>query len=264
MKIDNDKYYTPVDLAKRLIDKTYEIIGINYITETIEPSAGSGSFSNQIDNCIAYDLVPESANIIQANFLELDLDYKKGRLFIGNPPFGRATSLAKQFYKKAVKYSDYIAFILPVSQLNQNVELFDFDLIYSEDLGLIHYTDRELNCCFNIYKRPLNGLLNLKRKYEFKDIKMNVVSIGKGRNDKIPEKYDLAICSWGSIGKIALTEGQYNTTIYIQIFNDDLREEIIKFFKTINWLEHYKMISTPKLNLWQVYEQLLIKFPNLS
>ena len=27
MKIDNDKYYTPIDLAKYCIDKTFEIIG---------------------------------------------------------------------------------------------------------------------------------------------------------------------------------------------------------------------------------------------
>ena len=68
-KLDNDKYYTPIDLAKECIDKTFEIIGKENITEIIEPSAGNGSFSNQIANCIAYDLVPESDNIKTADFL---------------------------------------------------------------------------------------------------------------------------------------------------------------------------------------------------
>lgn len=37
MKIKNDKYYTPKDLAKYLINKTIEIIGTNNITDIIEP-----------------------------------------------------------------------------------------------------------------------------------------------------------------------------------------------------------------------------------
>ena len=42
-KLDNDKYYTPIDLAKKCIDKTFEIIGKENITEIIEHSAGNGS-----------------------------------------------------------------------------------------------------------------------------------------------------------------------------------------------------------------------------
>ena len=47
-KIENDKYYTPVELSKYCIDKTFEIIGEDNITDIIEPSAGDGSFSNQL------------------------------------------------------------------------------------------------------------------------------------------------------------------------------------------------------------------------
>lgn len=31
----------------------------------------------------------------------------------------------------------YIAFIQPISQLNNNLQMYEFDLIYSEDLGII-------------------------------------------------------------------------------------------------------------------------------
>ena len=86
-KIINDKYYTPIDLAKYCIDKTYEIIGKENITEIIEPSAGNGSFSNQL-NCIAYDIEPECDGIIKQDFLTTELEYNKGRLIIGNPPLG--------------------------------------------------------------------------------------------------------------------------------------------------------------------------------
>ena len=50
MKIENDKYYTPKELAKRLINKTFDVIGKDNISEIIEPSAGDGSFSSQIEN----------------------------------------------------------------------------------------------------------------------------------------------------------------------------------------------------------------------
>ena len=56
--------------------KCLHIIGIENITEIIEPSAGNGSFSNQINDCISYDIEPESENIKQQDFLELNLEYK--------------------------------------------------------------------------------------------------------------------------------------------------------------------------------------------
>ena len=124
-KIENDKYYTPVYLAKYCIDKTFKIIGKENITDIIEPSAGNGSFSNQLD-CTAYDLYPEGDNIIKQDYLKLDLPYKKGRLIIGNPPYGTKNTLPVKFYKKSIELSDYIAFILPIGQLNNNQQMYEF------------------------------------------------------------------------------------------------------------------------------------------
>ncbi len=114
-KLHLDKYYTSPELALHCIENTYAILGRDNITEIIEPSAGNGSFSNQIINCIAYDIEPENHNIIKQDFLELNLSYKKGRLFIGNPPFGDRMNLASKFIKTCYNAGDYIAFILPIS-----------------------------------------------------------------------------------------------------------------------------------------------------
>ena len=38
----------------------------------------------------AFDIQPESEDIEQADFLALKMNYKPGRLIIGNPPFGSA------------------------------------------------------------------------------------------------------------------------------------------------------------------------------
>ena len=41
-KIELDKYYTPPELAKYVVNKTREVVGIKNISEVIEPSAGGG------------------------------------------------------------------------------------------------------------------------------------------------------------------------------------------------------------------------------
>ena len=59
-KIELDKYYTPKDLAEYCVNKTKEIIGVDNITEWLEPSAGGGSFLNHLpSNTLAYDIAPE-------------------------------------------------------------------------------------------------------------------------------------------------------------------------------------------------------------
>ena len=40
MKIANDKYYTPPEVARKLIDKTFEVVGIDNISDIIEPQQG--------------------------------------------------------------------------------------------------------------------------------------------------------------------------------------------------------------------------------
>ena len=84
-----------------------------FVTEYLEPSAGSGNFSNLINGCIAYDIKPTAENIIKADFLKLNIPYKEGRLIFGNPPFGDEPCI-KRLY-------DAIAFILPISQLNRDI-----------------------------------------------------------------------------------------------------------------------------------------------
>lgn len=191
-KLHLDKYYTSDELAQYCIDKTREILKHEKISEVIEPSAGNGVFSKKIKNCIAYDLEPEDKSVLQQDFLKLNIKYKQGRLFIGNPPFGSRNTLAVQFFKHCIKLGDYVAFILPISQLNNTQQMYEFDLIYSEDLGKKLYSDKQIHCCFNIYKRPVCEL-NKKPKLKLDGIEIVESRLGKNR----PIKYDYAICAWG-------------------------------------------------------------------
>ena len=60
------------------------------------------SFKQNNYNINAYDIDPKKDYIQMKNFLELDISIynNKNVHCIGNPPFGRQSSLAKQFIKK--------------------------------------------------------------------------------------------------------------------------------------------------------------------
>jgi len=273
-KLHLDKYYTSPELAKYCIDKTFEIIGRENITEIIEPSAGNGSFSKQIDGCIAYDLEPDDSSIIQQDYLKLGLEYRKGRLMIGNPPYGSRNILSVKFYKHSLKLGDYIAFILPISQLNNTQQMYEFELIHSENLGKRLYTDREVHCCFNIYKRPINGL-NKKPNYkvievieviEVREVREVIKNQNPKRNRELNGfEYDLGICAWGaSIGKEIECVGQYAKTFYIKIKDEINKQKIKQLILDTDWKNIYPMTATPNLLQWQVYKYVGEKIKELN
>ena len=265
-KIKNDKYYTPPELAKYVVDKTKEVIGEENITEYLEPSAGAGVFLDYLDKpYLAYDIEPEDNRVVKQNFLDVELEFKKGRTTIGNPPFGRGNSLSMAFYKKSIKLSEYIAFILPISQYENNVQLYDFDLIYSEDLGKKVYSDVELHCCFNLYKKPKNGF-NKKPNYKLKDI--NIIEYRRdGREKKIPEGHDYAMGSFGAgcVGKPINEIGQYALECYFYIKNKKLKDEILYILTNTDWKAISRGISgTYRLPQWKIYKYIKEQIPEIN
>lgn len=265
-KIAFDKYYTPPTVARWCIDKAKEIIGEENISEWIEPSAGSGSFSHQIEGCKAYDLYPQHEYIEQADFLSLDLGgYKKGRLFIGNPPFGAGSGkILKDFYNKCCNDGDYIAFIQPASYCNNYSKLYRFEIVYS-CLLKTHYTNVDLWTSFTIYKRnPDKNDFRNKKQTKLQDVTFSKLGRNnKGLKHKKNTDYDYCFTTFGCLLKQAKpyeTSGQ----IAIKCNNEDNREEIISFFK---WLYYYnkdtkflnkKSISSPNLSIEDLIKLLKI------
>lgn len=245
-KINLDKYYTDKKLAKKCINLVQKYV--KDISEYIEPSAGDGSFSLQLDSCIAYDIEPEHSSIIRQDFLELKLPYLKNRCIIGNPPFGQRMLTAQKFFRKATELGDYIAFILPISQLWNTNSLYEFDLIYSEDLGKVKYSGKLLHCCFNIYKRPKKGL-NKRTKNHIEGIKI-IRQDSKAYKDS---EYDLRLCYWGNgcAGKI-LKENESYSAEYKIIINHPMKEEIIQLLRTVNWWEELNCIAMLKIQQFHI------------
>ena len=226
-----DKYSTSPTVARWCIDKTYEIIGKENITEVIEPSAGCGMFSLQIPNCKAYDLYPQSEYIEQQDFLKLDLGYKKGRLFIGNPPFGSGSGkLIKEFYNKSCDMGDYIAFIQPANYYWNYSRFYRFEIVYSVIIET-EYTNQKLKTSFTIYKRNPDRYDWREQEEELQDIKMMTYSRNnKGGKHNTIEDYDYCFSTFGVLMK-PCQPYQFAQTRAVKIINESLREKIIRCLK---------------------------------
>jgi hypothetical protein len=141
-----DKFYTNPAAAKECLHHISEHIQIDPIQDLIiEPSAGNGSFIPEIlqqcQNAQFYDIEPEHDLIKKADYLLLDLSAKivtfRKIHVIGNPPFGRQSSLAIQFIKKSALIADSISFILPKSFKKDSMQKHfppKFHLIYQKDI----------------------------------------------------------------------------------------------------------------------------------
>ena len=255
-KIPLDKYYTPPEIAEYMVRRAREIIGDENISEYIEPSAGAGVFLDYLNKLyLAYDIEPEDSRVVKQDYLTLDIEYRKGRLIIGNPPFGSRMNMAQKFFKKSVMIADYIAFILPISQLNNKNSLYEFDLVHSEDLGINTYTDRDLHCCFNIYKRPVCGKLNKRNSNKLKDI---TIVRQDSKKFQTMDKYDLRMCYWGdgSAGKILKDGESYSAEYKLVINNKDLKDEIINVLSTVNWHRELNCIAMLKIQQFHIYDIL--------
>ena len=176
-----DKFYTKPEIVSTVCEYIIKEINIDKENDLIiEPSAGNGSFIQNIkklsDNYKFYDLKPENSDIIEQDFLTLNNNnlitkYKKIHI-IGNPPFGRQSSLAFKFIKHCAKFANTISFILPKSfkknSMKDKVPL-NFHLKYEIDLpeNAFFLNNEEYNvpCVFQIWvKSDIKRVKNIKLK----------------------------------------------------------------------------------------------------
>jgi hypothetical protein len=152
-----DKFYTKTEVAQTCLEFLNDKVSLSPNSFFLEPSAGNGKFSSLLDNCEAYDIQPEAENIIEADFLKVELN-KSNYITVGNPPFGTKCSLAIAFFNKCAQVSDIIAFIVPVtfmkwsvqSQLSKDFKLIDF--FYLEENSFVENgKDYCVRCVFQIW-----------------------------------------------------------------------------------------------------------------
>lgn len=243
-----DKFYTPKNVAIEIVQTIKSKLG-EEITEWFEPSAGSGVFSKIVDNCLAFDIAPDDDSIIKQDFLTAEINYKKGRLVFGNPPFGKRNNLALKFFKKAIQIGDFVAFILPISQLNNTNSFYDFDLIYSKDLGVLNYSGKNIHCCFNIFKRPHQQILNKKPRLDSSLFKIY-------RNTE--KKYhlineDFKIIKRGNVGKVIDDNSQYSDEYKVVVADKSNLDFVKNKITSFDWKNFKIHQSAPHISKNDIY-----------
>jgi len=158
-----DQFFTADHEVSKCLEAWQDHIKIDKDAVVIEPSAGAGAFSKNID-CLAFDLKPQAEDIVQADFLNLDfIKYVKTNSevhFIGNPPFGKTSDLALKFIRRMTSFdkTKSFALILPAIHSRENYKNkidTHFHLVHQ------HYVKdfvefgkpKKVNCVFQIWAR---------------------------------------------------------------------------------------------------------------
>jgi predicted RNA methylase len=156
-----DKFYTIPSYAKKCIEQVFDLYDKYSFDLIIEPSAGNGSFFNQLDyeNKLGIDIAPETENIVKMDFFDYTPHTTEKILVIGNPPFGRVSSNAIKFFNHAAKCATVIAFIVPRTFRRPSVQNkldSHFHLVYDVDVPTkpcCFTPPMVAKCCFQIWEK---------------------------------------------------------------------------------------------------------------
>jgi hypothetical protein len=259
-----DKYYTKSNVVNQCLDKIKEYINIHENDLIIEPSAGNGAFISGIkqltSNYKFYDIIPENPEIETQDYLSLNYNFTKNFQnihCIGNPPFGRQSSIAIKFIKKSCEFCNTLSFILPKSFKKESLKKtfpLEFHLLFEMDLDyksfLVDGVEHDVPCIFQIwakkdYKREITEKIEptnfiFVKKTETPDISFRRVGVNAGNIDKnINEKseqshYFIKFTNNKTIDEnmdnLAKIQFNFNNTVGPKsISKQELIKEFIKF-----------------------------------
>jgi hypothetical protein len=234
-----DQFYTNEIIAKQCIDKIIQTLPSVSEYLWIEPSAGSGSFLDNVPSDfekIGMDIDPKSDIINAQDYLKWSLPQEfenKNIVVFGNPPFGRQSTLAKSFIAKSCAFAKVIAFILPKSFTKPSMSrAFDskFHCLASMELDnnafVLNGAPYDVPCVFQIWQRRDNDRPRDER----------IEPIGF-RYVKQSEGYHLAIRRVGAnAGKPYLKKDTSfsNQSHYFIRLDDNFAERINELRETLN------------------------------
>lgn len=168
-----DQFYTDPAYAQQFLTTIAQTVNLDQFDHVLEPSAGTGSFYNLLDNDrrIGLDLEPKAQGIVKTDFF--DWTPPAGKIItIGNPPFGKNAALAVKFFNRAAEFSDVIAFVIPktfrkasiINRLNAN-----FHMIHDETVPdhsfIFNGASYNVPCAGQIWQRkatPREKIITLK------------------------------------------------------------------------------------------------------
>lgn len=157
------QYYTKPNIANWCLKKLVKVLPFVSEKHFIEPSAGDGAFYSILpkNRRIGIDIEPKAKGIKKANFLKWQppLKDKERYIIIGNPPFGKRSKLAVDFFNHSAKMANTIAFIVPRqfqkysvhSKLNDNFKLIKDYKLGENSFYTSTKKDFSVRCVFQIW-----------------------------------------------------------------------------------------------------------------
>jgi hypothetical protein len=245
MPQDFDQFYTNPSVANDCFEEFKKNTSISGDVIYIEPSAGTGSFFKllQENSRIGLDIDPKYPGIIQADFFDFNYIRNPSEtvVVIGNPPFGKVSSLAIKFFNHSATFADYICFIIPRTFKRTSIvnRLYaSFHLLYSVDLpekGCFE-PDISAKCCFQIWKKQDS----IRNKIILPIICDDFAFVKYGEKDAtgqptVPLSADFAIKAFGSNCGEIFTENLIN-----------LRPKSYHFIKAKSGVNTQNLINTLK------------------
>ena len=171
---DLDQFFTTKATAKSCVDFINSHLNNPTFDIVVEPSFGDGAFVNAAENIKKSTLIYVDIDakdiesrknfltdeIIPKNMFHGSKERNKSCLVLGNPPFGKNSSLAIKFFNHSATFADVIAFIVPKTFLKISVQnklcrdffqtgLMDID----QDSFIFENSPYNVPCVFQIWVR---------------------------------------------------------------------------------------------------------------
>jgi len=235
-KVSFDKFYTKQSVSKMCI----EYIDIPSYDFIIEPSAGNGSFFNNINhhNKIGLDLEPENDGIIKQNWFDYSINPSYSNvLVIGNPPFGKRNKLSKDFIKHSMSFNNVstVAFILPnVYNKHTNQSIINNEYRIKDVISLpknsfiVNGIDYDIPCSFYVFDKSVG----IDLRFDPTLYKESIHWIYGTKND-----YDFFVMG-ASANTIKDKPNENNRGYYIKVKSNFNKNHIQDKFIHGNWVGH--------------------------
>lgn len=266
----------------QLLDKFYTIPSvalscINYFHSTmdtfdliVEPSAGNGRFFHQLPNDsrkVGIDIQPEHPDIIQQDFFTYFPSKGSSILVIGNPPFGKNSSMAVKFFNHASTFATTIAMIVPKTFRKtriQNRISMNFHIAHDQDIPsnpCSFYPAMQVKCCFQVWEKKSFPREPVELPVEHSDwVFLKLGPLDQNNQPTIPlDHVDFAIRAYGGkCGEIVEDVKNLRPKSWHWIQSKIPKNELIRRFKSLNYQlseNTARQNSIGKAELVQLYSE---------
>lgn len=243
-----DQFFTKENLAIECIEAVNKIFKLDDFDLIIEPSAGKGSFSNNlpVQNSVAIEIDKQLCNDNKQYKCLSFFDYKcppnyKNVLVIGNPPFGTQNSLSVDFFNHAAEFANVIAFIIPRTWNKKSIHNrldSKFILVNSFDVPEdCFFGDKKtsVKCCFQIWAKTEKD--RPKDKKILKHADWEFLQYTKDEKDIYPPKEsDFVILAYGSkSGQVSTDVKKWRPKSVHFIKSNIETQKLIDRFKSLDY-----------------------------